>query len=178
MEEGRDCGRRDHLLYHETAVAVGRPPLARWFVGSFVSKWACTRFYQLCGPTSLARPPASSLRSRSKGERGKEGRVIHAKRCHHLSSPVSRSLPSIPLMGVHSASLLCGPQRWRAVLTNCGCSLLFWIDNPQVFHLFTFVPFITRNLARKNSISPPLTIKSSPLKSSWSFINAAGKPNT
>ena len=58
-----------------------RPSLGS-FVRSFVSKWACTRFYQLCGPTSLARSLVRSL-SRSKGE--KEGRVIHAKRCHHLS---------------------------------------------------------------------------------------------
>ena len=50
-------------------------PLARWFVGSFVSKWACTRFYQLCGPTSLARPTARS----AVALREREGRKGHPR---------------------------------------------------------------------------------------------------
>ena len=133
--------RADHLLYHETAVVS----LARWFVvppsvRSFVSKWACTRFYQLCGPTSLQGREAR-----------KEGRVIHAKRCHHLSPvslslslslqewsiswdlgfvsgprshatwgqyflPISLYLPTrSPVMGARSR---CGPQRWRAEVVH------------------------------------------------------------
>ena len=149
MEEGRDCGRteRSSFVSRNRRRRRSSPSrsLSRSLVGSLVRSFRNGRARDFISFVDQPRSPACPLRSRSKGERGKEGRVIHAKRCHHLSSAVSRSLPSIPLMGVRSASLLCGPQRWRAVLTNSGCSLLFWIDNPQVFHLFTFVPFITRN---------------------------------
>ena len=77
MEEGRDCGRRDHLLYHETAVAVGRPPLARSPARSLV-RWF-VRFemgvHEILSAlwTNLARPPARSAVALREREGRKEG---------------------------------------------------------------------------------------------------------
>ena len=127
-EEGRDCGRteRSSFVSRNRRRRRSSPArsLARWFVGSFVSKWACTRFYQLCGPTSLTLH--SSLRSLGKGHpRQKMPSSLLARPSFSTFHPAyGRPRP---------LSLLCGPQRRRAVLTNRGWLAVhyyFGIDIP------------------------------------------------
>ena len=191
-------------MYHETAVRP--PPLVRPSVGSsslppFVSKWACTRFYQLCRPTSLAR----SLLGREREGR-REGRKGHPRQ-KMPSSPSSLS-PSIYLPARSLSSYGCPPGRppalWSSTLASwlavhyyfrIGIPEVVWF--PQVgvvFETRAGILQVTVSAFQEGAhMNSPLwmmmTMMLLPVKSSqferarsgrsrsWSFVGAAEKPS-